>query len=499
MSDVRDVTPSDPDSDGCLCVVASYLGAARAIEEVTQAAAKRVMMSPVLSDFVEFRFADLGPQPGHGGDRSAAVRRVTNALLNPRGIAGRNYFALVVVDRSAAVAEQVLGDCAASPFLGQLGMRPLGIVNADDRPGRGPAGRTGTPPEIMTSPTGVWSRQEDLVDVLRRFAIRLQRDFSARHKPGLSAGELADLRKSYHEYLAQRVPASSPAPGAEASGTAASPGIDLLAGNPQAPGNKPEEALKTGEEAPGDHLEPSGPAGNSGHSRPSEAGGPVSRARRWIPQLIKRQAEAAEPPDNAADAAPKTEGLAYLLVVGDESCRDEAALNRSRHALLEVDRKLADLPGFAYRVRMLHGDEDGLRGGLREAGRLGRRDIKRTVASTDFAAVLEGVRASLRRDRVALEDGDATPRPAVVFFTPEPPLADTVAVELFRDLAREASIIWALPRNSEALLSGAFAGAPGVRVITDNLATADEITAVLASGTGTVETEAGEVARQRSK
>src|SRR5207249_4155791 len=108
VSDGRDVTPPDPDSDGCLCVVASFLGAARAIEEVTQAAAKRVMMSPVLSDFVEFRFADLGPQPGPGDDRSAAVRRATNALLNPRGIAGRNYFALVVVDRSAAVAEQVL-------------------------------------------------------------------------------------------------------------------------------------------------------------------------------------------------------------------------------------------------------------------------------------------------------------------------------------------------------------------------------------------------------
>jgi hypothetical protein len=494
VSDGRDVTPPDPDSDGCLCVVVSFVGAAGAIEEVTHAAAKRVMMSPLLSDFVEFRFADLGPQPGHGGDRSAAVRRVTNALLNPRGIAGRNYFALVVVDRSAAAAEQVLGDCAASPFLGQLGMRPLGIANADDRPGREPARQAGTPPEIMTSPTGVWSRKEDLVDVLRRFAIQLQRDFSARHKPGLSAGELADLRQSYHEYLAKRAAAGSPAPGAEASGTAASPGIDLLAGDPEAPKSKPEEAPETGEEAPGDHLEPSGPSAVSVHSEPSgpsEAGGPASRARRWIPRLIKRQAEAgaAEPQDNAEDAAPKTEGLVYLLVVGDESCRDEAALNRSRHALLEVDRKIADLPGLAYRVRMLHGDEDGLRGGLREAGQLGRRDIKRTVASTDFAAVLEGVRASLRRDRVALEADDATTRPAVVFFTPEPPLADTVAVELFRDLAQEASIIWALPRNSEALLSGAFAGAPGVRVITDNLATADEITAVLGSGTSTVKTQ----------
>ena len=163
MSDGPDLTPPDPDSRGCLCVVVSFVSAARTIVEVTAEAAKRTMMSPVLSDFIELRFADLGPQPGQAGDRSAAVRRVTDALLTPQGIAGRNYFAVVVVDRSAAVAEQMLSDCAASPFLTPLRARFLGISNSDDRPGGGVVKEPGSVPDIVTSPTGVWSRKEDLV------------------------------------------------------------------------------------------------------------------------------------------------------------------------------------------------------------------------------------------------------------------------------------------------------------------------------------------------
>jgi hypothetical protein len=107
-------------------------------------------------------------------------------------------------------------------------------------------------------------------------------------------------------------------------------------------------------------------------------------------------------------------------------------------------------------------------------------------AGADFAVVLESVRASLKRDRGPRQAADATSRPAVVFFAPEPPLADSAAVELFRDLAREASIVWALPRSARALLSGAFAGVPGVRVVTDDPSVADEIAALLSSDTDAV-------------
>jgi hypothetical protein len=533
MRDGPDLTPPDPDSDGCLCVVASFVSAARTIERVTAEAAKRAMMSPLLSDFIEFRFADLGPQPGQGGDRSAAIRRITDALLNPQSIAGRNYFALVVVDRSAAVVEQVLSECAASPFLNKLRMRSLGIANSDDRPGRAMVRESRSSPEIVTSPRGVWSREEDLVDVLRRFAGELQRDFSARHKPGLSVDEVGDIRDGYHEHRTQQaigaVPAGagvSPASGAQATGSASGPGrsLDVLAGDPRpaqasgtrTPGSQQAQAPQghharpdstadqpshdgqpqgqTDDQAAGKDASASGsPASESSvpepePSGPAESAGLVSRARRWIPELRRRrgpQSAAGEPGGGTEDAEPKTEGLIYLLIVGDESCRDEAALNRSRFALLEVDQKIAELPGFAYQVRMLHGNEDGLRGDLREAGQLGRRDIRRTVASADFAGVLESVRASLRRDRVALNAAEAPNRSAVVFFTPEPPLADTIAAELFRDLAREASIVWALPKSAKGLLSGAFTDVPGVQVIVDDPAVADEIAGLLSNGADT--------------
>lgn len=118
------------------------------------------------------------------------------------------------------------------------------------------------------------------------------------------------------------------------------------------------------------------PAAAPGSSGPAGSAGFASRARRWIPELLKRpaQPQAAAPEDRAGDAAPESEGL--------------------------------------------------------------------------------------------------------------------VAVELFRDLAREASIVWVLPRSVRVLLSGASAGVPGVRVVTDDPAVADEIAALLSSDTGAVKAAA---------
>jgi hypothetical protein len=283
---------------------------------------------------------------------------------------------------------------------------------------------------------------------------------------------------------------------ADGAGPVPDPKPDILSGTlhpaparaPQAPG-EPETAGQQAQAPDGTgHL----PAPDAQQDPRPEPAGRASRSRRWIPDLIRRrgqQPQTGATEDDGADTAPATEGLAYLLVVGDESCRDEAALNRSRSALLEVDKKIGELPGFAYQVRMLHGDEDGLRGDLREAGQLGRRDIKRTVAGVDFAAALEGVRASLRRDRAPLKAAAST-RPAVVFFTPEPPLADAAAADLLRDLAREALIVWALPRSSKGLLSAAFTDAPGVQVVMADHGVADEIATLLISGADTMKANA---------
>jgi hypothetical protein len=530
MSDGLDLASLDPDSDGCLCVVASFVSAARTVAEVTAEAGKRVMMSPLLSDFIEFRFVDLGPQPSQAGDLSVAVHRVADALLNPQSVAGHNYFAAVVVDRSAAVAGQVLGDCAASPFLAPLRMRLLGISNSDDRLGRRLGKDPAVVPKIVTSPAGVWTKKQDMVDVLRRFADELQHYFSAGHEPGLSIGELGELRARYHQHAAKQLADGAAGAGTSATEAAQSSGAgprsgqepDMLACDPP-PAQAPEAQLPEGQQAQAPQATPgqppseahrftrdqqqSQPASQETHEDAPAAGPPpsgsaeaaqsasqpASRGRRWLSDLRRqrgRRPAADSEEDTGGETKPKTEGLIYLLIVGDESCRDEAALNRNRSALLEVDKKIAELPGFAYRVRMLHGDEDGLRGDLREAGQLGRRDVRRTVASVDFAAVIESIRTSLRRDRVQLKAAGVTARPAVVLFTPEPPLADTVAAELFHELARDASITWALSKSARALLSEAFTDVPGVQVIVDDQGIADEIAASLASDADRVRADA---------
>jgi hypothetical protein len=488
-SAVEDLPP-DPDSSGCLCVVASFVNAARTVDDVTKEAAKRVMMSPVLSDFIEFRFADLGSHPGQDGDYSAGLRAIVNALLRPQAIAGRNYFAVVVVDRSAVIAAHVLSQCAGSPFISALRPRFFGISNSDDRPARDRSG----PPRIMTSPTGIWSKNDDMVAVLYRFADGLQRSLVASHETGLPAAELAGLRTRYHQQARPAVgpgAATDHAPGQGPDVLASPPPSAVTAsvpvlGNQQASVPPPSiVSASAGAPAPAAADEADVALASPERREPPK---PASRARRWLPELRWQRGE--QPAAGAADAEPEPsiERLVYLLIVGDESSREEAALNRGRSALLEVDKKLAELPGFSFRVRMLYGDEDSLRGEMREAGQLGRRDVKRIVGGGDFAAVLDHIRASLRRDPAARKVADVSP--TVLLFTPEPPLADATAAGLFRELALEAMVIWALPRSAKALLSESFTDVVGVQVIADDQGVADEVAALLGDAADAVQATA---------
>ncbi|MGH3171031.1 MAG: hypothetical protein ACRDN0_34840, partial [Trebonia sp.] len=420
MSEETGSAPIDPDAEGCLCLVVSFAGAARTVDEVTAEAARRVAMSPVLSDFIEFRFADLGPQSAHGDDRSGAIRRITDALLDAPAIAGRSYFAIVLVDRSAMVAEHVLTGCAISPFLAALRMRYLGICNSDDRP-RARADPDGFAPDIVTSPGGIWTRRQDLVDVLRRFAGELQHYFAARYESGLSAEEIGEIRAKYSQRVASETAAgtsggvsgsqSASAAAIAAAETVPDPAADLLADDPgesDDPGASANGQPGSGEREGETSAAASGTSGDAAPELvpvtlapvPSPAGTgesqPESRRKRWITELRRKKIQRQD--DDPQETGPKTEALAYLLVLGDEPLGDEAALNRSRSALLETDKRIAGLPGFAYRIRMLYGGEEGLRGDLRDAGSLTKRDVRRTVASTDFAAVLEGIGVWLRRD-----------------------------------------------------------------------------------------------------
>lgn len=558
MSAETGPAPIDPDAEGCLCLVVSFAGAARTIGEVTAEAARRVAMSPVLSDFIEFRFAELGPRPAHGDDRSDAIRRVTEALLDAPVTAGRSYFALVVVDGSAMTAGNVLTGCAISPLLAALRMRYLGICNSDDRP-HARADPDGFAPDIVTSPSGIWTRRQDLVDVLRRFAGELQQHFAARYESGLSAAEIEAIRAKYGQPAASEAAAgdSEGATGSQSAAAAATvaatvaatavaatavagtavaqtapdPAADLLAEDLRAADLLADGAAEADHPGQADGQGASGrdretpataasgtsgdgapelvPAARAAVPSPAEAdeAQPGSRRKRWITGLRRKKVQRQD--EDPGEAGPKTEALAYLLVLGDlvlgdETLGDEAALNQGRSALLETDKAIAGLPGFAYRTRVLYGDEEGLRGDLRDAGSLTRRDVRRTVASADFAAVLEGIGAWLRRDGVPPPMADSVPSPiadgaspptadrvpptadgapkrtVVVFFALEPPLADTVAAEVFHDLARRVPIIWVLPKNARSLLSEAFTSPPCVRVIPSEEGAAHEVAAVLA-------------------
>ena len=193
-----------------------------------------------------------------------------------------------------------------------------------------------------------------------------------------------------------------------------------------------------------------------------------------------RRGKQPERGEDAKTEAPRTPGLAYLLIIGDELEDDRGAWQRSRAALLRVDEKIATLPQIAYLVRMLQGDAETLRGELRQAGQLSRRDVRHPVADADFAAVLTEIRALLRRDLTrATASGEPLARPLVVFFAPDPPFADSVTADVFSHLAQEASIIWVTPKEAIGLLAAAFTEPLHVHVLPDHEDVAEEIAGLL--------------------
>ena len=117
--------------------------------------------------------------------------------------------------------------------------------------------------------------------------------------------------------------------------------------------------------------------------------------------------------------------LVYLLMIVDQDAAADPALDRLQAALLDTDRRLAAEPLCGYQVRVIHGRDGHLRGELRDAGRLGRRDAKRMIKTADFIAVLKVIRGSLRRDcglvqTIATAAGLAVIPPTVVIFTARP-------------------------------------------------------------------------------
>ena len=455
---------ADDDTEGCLCLVAGYAKKDGLIARVTAEAERRVMMSPALGDFLQLRYVELGPQPGRVGDRSSPVRRIVADLLTAQETAGRSHFALIVIAKSATTIEELLGSCAAEPFLARLRMRLVGIASSDDREHRNGS------VEITSSPESSWRNERDLIDALCQRCEELPRYFAARREPGLTRAELAALRDDHAQPAAD-----GGGPGGDAGGAPGEASVpDVLDDAPEATRSAWDQ-----DAAPVDVA----------HNEPAEAApgrlSAISAFRRLpaIPWQRGKQ-EAAKAGDleaTAAEGPARTAmGLVYLLMIVDQDAAAAPALDRLQAALLDMDRRLAAEPLCGYQVRIIHGRDGDLRGELQDAGRLGRRAAKRLIKTRDFTAVLKVIRGSLRRDRglvqtIATTAGLTAVPPTVVIFTADPPMADLDAAAVFSDLAAEANVVWVIPAKLEGLVSPAFGTACGARVLGEHQAVADEI------------------------
>lgn len=453
-------TAQEPDSESCLCVVVSHAKAASLVAAVTAQAAARLMMSPALGDFVELSFADLGPPD----ELALAPRRIADALTRPRGDARGRYFALVVVDRSAAAVEQVLADCGASALFAALPVHLRGIASREDRLDDEKRA------DIVLAPTGSWSGGE-LIEELRSYADELLRHFAVSPQPGLSQDEVDKLRGS-----GQAQPLAEDEPAGTRPEQPATP--DILDSRPRSSGETsvPADAGISGTTSASDHSEASAP-----RSGPAQLVEPVPQPRpRWLRAWPRLRGPRPEEVDvEAAEPTPvRASGLVYLLVTGETIADDRSSWHRGRSVLAEIDAKIAAVPGVRYHVRALGGGEQTLVGDLRQAGQLTRRDIRCPVDDADFAAVIEEIRRMLRRDHAVIEaTGLPAVRPGVVLYAPDPPLADPAAVRAFRDLCQEAMVAWVVPRAATELLAPDFTDAPGAHLVLDQATAADDVVA----------------------
>ena len=457
-----DIGQTASDVGSCLVLVTSYTGAVSLVERVTTEATGRLIMSPSLGDFIELRYANIGHQPIQHGQQSAAAQ-IADHLLQPRPGIGHNYFAVVILDRSAATVEAVLQDCAVSPFLSSLSIRLLGIASREDR--RVPSLPEGA--EILVSPVGAWQRQE-LVDELLRYADTLMHDFAGGRQPGLAPDELTRYRDQFGSHVAQE---RSVTPRAEVTSKG------CFAAVPEALGGDPGVTTASVSDA----LEPGPDLGQPVPADPSApAAQPVPRlVRRLVPELRWRRG--GQPDKERSPLLPaETGSLVYLLLTGDQDAGNPAEWNRSRALTLEIDQRLAALPGLSVHVRVLQGDDVELRGDLRAAGQLTKRDVRGAVCDLYLATVLDQVRLMLGRDRSRLSSGPPLARPAVLLLAPVPPMADSAAVASMRRLAGDASVAWVVPKSQADLMSKEFIEAG--QLITDFTVAADDLAGAVVHG-----------------
>jgi hypothetical protein len=198
-----DAARPEPDSEGCLLIVGSYSDVASIVGPVAAKATAEIASSPALGDFIELRFVSIGPRPHPGAEPPAAVQCLAGELTRPGSGAERNYFALVIMDRSATVVEHLLSQCGADPVVAALPILYRGFASVEDRvQDAGPADQPGPAAEVVLATAGSWT-QDDLADQLRRYAETLMWDFATWSEPGLTHDQLDQIRPGEPEPAAE--------------------------------------------------------------------------------------------------------------------------------------------------------------------------------------------------------------------------------------------------------------------------------------------------------
>lgn len=511
------------ESQGCLLIVAAFAEVAGALEPVATDAADRIMISPVLGDFIELRFLDIGPRPQNDAGFAAAAARIAEELTQPGHGAEQNYFALAMADNSAYLVERMLGACAADPVVAALPLRCRGLAAIDDRqpgadrrnPGPGnrqpgasedqqePATGTAGPATgaaVVIPESGGWVRRE-LINELRTYAETLLHDFATGHKRGLTLAELGSLRSRDEEILLGG-PAEPAVADPNATSATASPAPPQATPSSPPPGPLPPPSPPVPPE-----KAPAAWAGTALYAAPApERAGPAPswtdaqhRGPRWRlwPRRGRGEGSVAGPSaaqpgtaqrgtavpgtaEPASAVAPRPPVTAPVLMVlsGGGGPNDHTGWKRGRDLLSEVDRLLAATPQARFAVRALLSAENPDKSTLRPAGTLSRRDMKRPASYVDFAQLLALLRTAVKRDIDSLaRSGAPVAPPGVVLYAVEPPLADAVTAEVYQELAHDASVIWVLPANSADLLSPVFTAAAWV--VPDHPAAACEVTDLL--------------------
>jgi hypothetical protein len=516
----------EPGSKACLLIAASYADVADAVEPVVASAAGRILVAPTLGDFVELRSADCGPRPSpdepddYSSGHAAAAARIAEALTRPTAGADENYFALVVVDQSAATAARLLNECRSNPAIAGLRPRCRGFAATEDRPAP-PADDQTANSNVVVAPAGMWT-ERTLAAGLQHYAEELFRHFATTYQPGVTSAELAEIRdragltepnlvvprSADQDPALDLQPASptpdqvsSPNPPREAalalpspdelsppspppdSGLARNPADPLASADPVATAGPAASADPV--VAPGAPALSAAPAAETAPEAADTEAPAAHRARLW--RLASRRLRGSGPPGEQADgqAQPETEEIAittvapvFLLLYGVTSPDEQVSWREARSLSVSLDRKITSSRPVAFKLRAFSSAVGGAKNALQDAGSLCERDIKRPDPQLDFEQSLNSLRKAVASDLGAL--GRATlpaVRPAVVIFAVDVPVADVISAQAYKRLAEQASVIWVVPERSANLISPVFTA--GVPVLTFHDGTDDEIVGLL--------------------